>query len=291
MDQDVETAKKHFKEGQISLSGKALSLMAPLSHCASNESLTIPGGLRIGLHTVKPGAMTGEFVSMFDYLPTSKFVTLAADAKNGFQATINKTAQLAMREHRMFPQSTFSELQDKTWINIKESRATNWSKNHPEAPGSFYWRERVFRSARLRIFDESATSKAFWHISENGELYGILPNESGGGGDRFKAQLEEISLVINAYMSALGIVGVGGPAVGIVALYGLTLVKLYAIVCEALIIMDTTGMDDKIIKELEGLACNVAKEIMFMAAGPGGGIMAGLDNLIGLMGGKSPFGC
>ena len=75
------------------------------------------------------------------------------------------------------------------------------------------------------------------------------------------------------------------------AQYGLTLVKLYAIASEALVVMDTTGMDDRIAKALKDLACNVQKEIMLATMGNAGAIMGGLDNLISQMGGKSPIGC
>ena len=291
LDNDIASAKTSFEKGQFNLSGDAMSLMLPLSNCATQESLTVPGGLRIGLQTIKPGVITGLTSSLFDYFPTSNYVTLSADPKKGFQTTVIKTAELAIREHQLYPISTYSELLETSWINLKKARDTQWLRETPEIANSNYWYERVFRGASLRIFDSSGRSEAFWNVDASGELYGMLPNGSGGGGDRFKAQLEEINLVVNAYTSMLGIAGVGGPAVGIVALYGLTLVKLYAIASEAIVVMDTTGMDEAIAKALKGLACNVQKSIMFMAAGPAGGVMAGLDNLISLMGGKSPFGC
>lgn len=291
IDDDIALAKNNFEKGQINLSGKALSLMLPLSDSATHESLTIPEGIRIGLQTIKPGVITGDANSLFDYLPTSDYVTLSENAKEAFQTNVIKTAELAIREHQLYPTSTYSELVDASWINIKTANETRWVQSLPKEADLLYWYERVFRNARLRIFDSEATSKAFWNINENGELYGILPNGSGGGGERFKAQLEEISHVINAYMALFGIMGVGGLSVGIMAQYGLTLVKLYAIASEALIVMDTTGMDDKIAKALKGLACNVQKEIMFATMGNAGAIMGGLDNLISQMGGKSPFGC
>ncbi len=75
-------------------------------------------------------------------------------------------------------------------------------------------------------------------------------------------------------------------SIGIVATYGKTLAKLYAIVTEVIIVMDNTGMDDKIRDALKELACNVQKEIMFFAFGRVGEAMGGLDLIISLMGGN-----
>jgi hypothetical protein len=85
----------------------------------------------------------------------------------------------------------------------------------------------------------------------------------------------------------------GGISLGIVAKYGITLVKLYAIVSEAIHIMDTSGMDEQIKKAMQVLACEVAKEIEYGLSGQPGQIMSGLDNLIRLMVGdeKNPFAC
>ncbi|MBT8252812.1 MAG: hypothetical protein KJN68_02490, partial [Bacteroidia bacterium] len=85
MDNDIASAKTHFEQGQINLSGNALSLMLPLSDSASQDALTIPDGIRIGLQTIKPGVITGVSYSLFDYLPTSDYTTLSDNPKKGFE--------------------------------------------------------------------------------------------------------------------------------------------------------------------------------------------------------------
>ena len=77
---------------------------------------------------------------------------------------------------------------------------------------------------------------------------------------------------------------IGGMALSIVATYGVTLTKLYAIVCETIVIMDASGMDDKIKGALKEFAFNVAKTIYFEKGMTAGNIMTGLDALIGMMG-------
>ena len=79
--------------------------------------------------------------------------------------------------------------------------------------------------------------------------------------------------------------GVASTPIGIVATYGKTLVKPFAIVTEVLIIMDASGWDEKVDGALKELACNINKEMMFMSLGKVVEIMGGVDLLIALMGG------
>jgi hypothetical protein len=136
------------------------------------------------------------------------------------------------------------------------------------------------------MFDQSGTEKSFWRIDgQTGELYGLLPDMTGGGTNHIQAQLDELSRVMNMYSLIFGAAGVGSLPIGIVQAYGMMLVKLYAIASEAIIIMDTTGMDEKIVAAMQQFACNVKKEIILATMGPVGTAISGLDNLIGLMGG------
>jgi len=91
--------------------------------------------------------------------------------------------------------------------------------------------------------------------------------------------------------------GAGAVSLGIVAKYGVTLVKLDAIVSEAILVMDTAGMNDKIKKELQILVCQVFKEVTYGVSGKSGATMAGLETIIGEMASgkdskiKNPFKC
>lgn len=146
--------------------------------------------------------------------------------------------------------------------------------------------ERIYRGdGTFKIFDPTATQKAFWQVDKNGELYGIL-SDGAGGGKSIEQQLKELNKVMDLYMAIFTAMGVANTPLSIVATYGKTLVKLYAIVTEVLIVMDNTGMEDKVAEALKELACNVNKEIMFFALGKVGEVMGGLDLMISLMGGK-----
>lgn len=115
---------------------------------------------------------------------------------------------------------------------------------------------------------------------------GILADGTGGGSNSIEEQLKELNRVIDMYMAIFSAMGVSNLAIGIVATYGKTLVKLYAIVTEVIIIMDPTGMDEKVMAALQELACNVNKEIMFFALGAVGEVFGNIDLLISLMGGS-----
>lgn len=285
---DVEKALEAYSEGVFVYDENLASLMAPIHNAVTSTSLTFAGGPRMAVVKTWPGIDREFSTFSFDYLPTSDYVTLMADTVEGFKTTLEKTAQLAILENHLFANSTLSLLANKTMVSSLEASNTEWFKQlYREGPDARFWYERIFRGdGSFKIFDQSGTEKAFWRIDERtGELYGLLPDLTGGGTNHIQAQLDELSRVMNAYSLLFSAMGVGSLPIGIVQAYGLTLVKLYAIACEAIIIMDTTGMDEKIIAAMQQLACNVKKEIILATMGPVGTVIGGIDNLIGLMGG------
>ncbi len=287
---DIEKTKETFVNGQFNIDDKAMALLAPLCNAATGESLSIPGGLQIGVRTFRPGAMTKTASSLYDYLNTSDYHTIARDGKKGFKINLLKTAQLAVREGKLFQKSTWSELDDKEWINLKQARQSNWFVAHKEKD-NYYWRERIDRGAELRVFDQNAISKAFYNINKTtGELYGYLSNGNGGGEDN----LGDIMTALSSLMAIMGRYGmihpVGGLALGIVVEYGKTLVKLYAIASETIMIMDASRMDSKIAEALQKFACEAHVSIIFSLLGNTGELMAGLNTLIGQITGKGVCG-
>ncbi len=296
LENDIKKAKEELAKGIIHIPATLISMMAPLQEQITNESITFPSGYRMCLLKTHVGINQSTIFS-FDYLPTSNYTTMAKDKNSSFTTTVLKTSQLAVREATLFEQSTYSLLENVKWINLDLAVQENWLKHKIgyENKDYRYWNEAVFRGDRsFKIFDAAAGSKTFWRINQqSGEMYGILPDGSGGGGDRFKTQLDELSLVINIYITGIRIAGLGSTPIGIVAHYGKTLVKLYAIVCEVIIVMDASGMDEAIKAAMKEFACNVAKEITYGLSGNSGKIMRGLDNLIGLIVGndKNPFSC
>ena len=285
---DIDTALKAYASGGLLYDERLATLMAPLQNAVTHDSFTYSGGTRIGIMKTWPGINREFSISGFDFLPTSNYVSLTADPVEGFRTTLEKTAQLAILEDHLFDYSTLSALTSKNIVSSQEAGNTEWfTQLYREGPDAWFWYENIYRNdGSYKLFDRSGSEKAFWRIDgQTGELYGLLPDMSGGGNNRIQAQLDELSRVMNMYSLIFIGMGVGTLPIGIVQAYGMTLTRLYAIASEAIIVMDTAGMDEKIKEAMKQLACNVKKEIILSTLGPIGTAISGLDNLIGLMGG------
>jgi len=299
LEDDLETAKTEFEKGGFQYHPNIIPLMSPLSEGISNTTYTFASGLRIGVIKQQINIETKEVSESFDFLPTSNYVTFTNGDENAFKINLNKTAQLAIRESSLFKNNTLKELKNASLIERDEAIGNNWFRDLSTDDAMYgYWYERIYRGdGNFKIFDSTATSKAFWQINAQGELYGILSDGTGGGSSNEVIEgLTKMMDVITTYTALIQQLGyvspLGGLSLSIVATYGVTLTKLYAIVSEVIMIMDTTGMDDKIKKALKELACNVAKSITYATTRNAGSIMGGIDQFIALVvGNKSPFAC
>ncbi len=284
---DLTKAKTEFEKDGYVFHADSIPLMAPIEEGITKDSFTFASGIRIGIFKEKFQPENRTATASFDYLPTSAYVSFSANNQNSFQINLQKTAQLSIREATIYSTSTYSELHEKMLIERNAAITSNWFREIEETDVyAGFWYERIYRGdGNYKIVDKSRASKAYWQINKQGELYGILKDGTGGGSTSIEQQLKELNFVMDYYMAVFTAMGVANMSVGIVATYGKTLVKLYAIVTEVIIVMDNTGMEDKVTAALKELACNVNKEIMFFALGGVGEIMGGLDLMISLMGG------
>lgn len=288
INEDFNKAKEILQQGSFANTDSFFALMAPLSNQVTEDAYTFSSGIRIAILKNKVGLDGQKSETNFDYLPTSNYTTFSKNEQQSFKINLIKTAQLAIREKEIYEESTFTLLKDKNSVERSNILKEDWFiQLYREGEDANFWYETIYRGdGNFRIFDTSAQTKAYWQInSKTGELYGILPNGTGGGSKSTEEQLKELNKVIDLYMALFTAMGVASTPIGIVATYGKTLVKLYAIVTEVLIIMDASGLDEKVDAALKELACNINKEIMFMSLGKVGEIMGGVDLLISLMGG------
>jgi hypothetical protein len=287
MEGETTKAKDEFEKGGFVFHADSIPLMAPIEKGITKDNFTFASGLRIGIFKEKFQPENSTSTASFDYLPTSDYRSFSISNRDNFKINLQKTAQLSIREATLYPESTWSSLRGKTWIERDEAIASNWFRTIEKTDSyAGFWYEHIYRGdGQYKIIDKSRNSKAYWQINKQGELYGILKDGTGGGSKSIEQQLRELNFVMDYYMAIFTAMGVASTPVGIVATYGKTLVKLYAIVTEVLIVMDTTGMDDKIAAALKELACNVNKEIMFFALGRVGEVLGSLDLMISLMGG------
>lgn len=285
-------------KGVHSYPSMLITMMQPLQNNVSENSITFPNGYRVGILKVKPGFYQNKTTVSFDYVPLSEYVSVTRDGTNTFSETTRKTAQFAILESKVFETSTLSQLQDKELaFNRKVSNEDRYSRN-TLGDEYRYFRERIFRGPVLKLFDATAEIKSYWSIDhDTGELYGILPDQTGGGGQSVQAQLDNLDRVVKQYEQLMGGIrlsmlatGAGGVALGVVAIYGVTLVRLYALASEAIIIMDASNLDEDVKEALKALACNIFKSLVYKGLGPVGKGAQGMDLLIAAMGGGST-GC
>ncbi|RFN57689.1 hypothetical protein [Marixanthomonas ophiurae] len=293
---ETEKAFENFQQGGFYYPSVLLSMMQPLEESVNEESATYVDGMRVGVLKFKPALYSENSHLSFDYLRTSKYRTLTRNGKEWIRANAQKTAQLALLEARAFPISTYSQLNGEQLVCSENLLDTDRYSSKTLGDDYKYFREYLFRGSTLNFFDASAKKKAFWSVDHYyGELYGILPDMTGGGGENIQAQLENLQTVVNEYEKIVAGMNIGmmaaggGLALGVVAAYSVTLVKLYAFASEAIILMDASGLNDQVAKALQDLACNIYKEILYMGLGPVGTGMAGVENLIGMMGGSHSF--
>lgn len=290
-------AIENLEKGTLSYPPLLLSMMQPLKSNITTASLTYPDDYRIGVLKFKPSLYKKESSISFDFLPTSNYVSITKNGEGAFSETTRKTAELAVLENQVFNTSALSQLKDKTLVLNRETSSDEKYNTKALGEDSRYFRQRIFAGSTLKFFDESAKSKSFWRIdAKTGELYGVLPNQTGGGERSTYEQLQELDKVIDGYKDiltkmnlGLSVTGLGNLPIGIVATYSLTLVKLYALASQALILMNAKGMDEDIALAIQGLACNIYKEILYDSLGSVGAGASTIENLIGSFGGDFNF--
>ncbi len=156
-------------------------MMQPIEKSVDENSATYVTGLRLGVLRFIPAIFSEKSTISFDYLRTSEYRTLTKTGDNWFQANAAKTAQLALLEANTFPKTTYSELKGLELAfseNLPKGiyNAEMLGENHK------YFKEYLFRGGMYNFFDAEAKKKSFWNMNyKTGELYGILPDLTGGG--------------------------------------------------------------------------------------------------------------
>jgi len=260
-----------------------IHLLAPLNDAVTHESLTFASGPRMVI--IKRSMGIGKDVSptSFDYLPTAQFVTLAHHPEDAFRTNMRQTAKMAILEKSFYEESTFQLLADAKLISDQEARnQEGFREKIRQGEDAGFWYERVFRSGNTyKIFDQNMQTKAFWQIHQNsGELYGILPDMTGGGKKKVYTKYDDLQHVLQGYAEKLG----EDEGAGInYAAYGLILLKLYSIAAHALETMDTTGMEEEVMLALQMRACHMAWFIHGGMVGRPQKLMGGVAKLISMM--------
>lgn len=270
---DDQKAIEEFKKGGYHYNPLFNPLMAPLKDGITKDSFTYAAGPRIGILKQNLGINQKFSTLSFDYIPTSDFLSLDTAPLRAFNTTMTKTAQLAVLEKTYFQNSSLDLLHSKPLIELEEAKEMNWFRANEEVEKDPAFWERQLRLdnygnkttlySPFTFFDKTASIKAYWQIShDTGELYGILPDRTGGGAQSIESQLNDIDKVVEAYGKILDHLAQGlSGALPIVAMYSKTLVKLYAIASVAIALMDASHVEKEVRQALIDMANEVAEHI------------------------------
>lgn len=313
IDNDFKLAKKEFEKGRHRLSGPILSLLSQPKSAISEESITYANGYRLALSKTIWPIEDQQGSNSFDYFQSSDYRTFGNIPLENFKKTANITTQFAIREASLFRNSTLQALKNKELIsNQKYKQSTD--KEYVDKIRTIMYEnglsKKLLDYRDYILFDKNLDSFCYWKIDKNtGEIYGMLADHSGGGGEPIPIDPtldDALSLLLNVVgildkIMTIATAGKGvmfanpmaGASLALVAKYGVMLAKIYGIATQAIIVMDTAGMDEKIKKELQIFACQAYKEIIYNIYGNAGAIFSGLESLIGMLSPStdSPFKC
>ena len=289
--EEIEALKKeNLKEALIAMEKSnwiydplMIHLLSPLPDQVTADSLTFASGLRMVLLKRTAGINQEFSEDSVDILPTANFVTISFDIKKSFQINLRKTAHMALIENAFFEESTFSLLADSGLISSERAKEIKWFEDHlHEGPDASFIRENWFRgAASFNIFSEDLQTLAYWQIDrQTGELLGILPDLTGGGKRKVYTRYDDLNTVIQNYTRTLN--KNPGRSIGFLGFH-LMLLRLYAIASHAIKTMDTSNLEEDVLKALQVNACEAAHFIHSGLSGRPQKIMGGLANLIRLM--------
>jgi hypothetical protein len=270
----------------------------PLPDAITERSLTFEHGPRVMLKKAYAVFETNRVIRQIDLFPFTHYATVAADPKEAFRLTLEKTARFAIAERDLYQISTASLLAGKVLVDAR----TLYTNPAIAANQRFAWRELLehYSNRDLKLMPADGTPRAFWNVDfTGGALLGGLSDGSGGGltEEQIAEQLRRFDEVMSGYNLLLlgagaALTPMGGMALGVVGAYGQLLVRLYAAASLAIAIMDASGINEAARAALRTFACEVVKSIFTGAFGKMGDAFDGIDNLIGALGGEdSPFSC
>ena len=297
-DGDLAAIEASLADGVLVMPPDLRLQAVPLPRAVTDRSLTFETGPRVMLVQGYPRLNTDRFVSAVDILPGTRFATAAEDPVEAFRITLANTARFAVAEAAFFDTSTASLLAGSALVDM-----TALQRNQDIAAP----RRQAFRALAAampgrnhQLAPASGAPLAFWNVdAQTGSLLGVLADGSGGGRQeqRILEFLSEYDRVMSMYNHLLftaagpALSPIGGFALGVVAQYGQSLVRIYGAASIAVTIMDASGIEAAVIREVQRLSCEVTKATFTSVLGFAGEAFSTLELLIGALGGDSPFSC
>ncbi|MEM1088001.1 MAG: hypothetical protein AAGH90_09735, partial [Pseudomonadota bacterium] len=269
-----------FEEGFIRLNSKLASLMSRQIPMSGDDYSFSEQGLRTVLFSHYPIMNSEEIVERMDILPLSKPGVLAENQDRRRALAFERSITMAHTEANLFGTSTVSLLSDQALIKIGKNSHRNFDlPNNEKAEWAHLVNEEVYPAYKhpgVRLLTApNGQKRGLWAVDvSSGEIIGVLGDGSGGGSgpnddeasaaaQRIKQQLIGLDKVIASLNLLAGQLSfanpVGGFSLGVVAIYGQHLARLYAAVSMTLILTTSEEIEKAIKLMISGIACDIAK--------------------------------
>jgi hypothetical protein len=311
-DANLNTILDVVDAGFNALPGEVATLISRSAQLAGDDYAFAEQGLRCVLHVVRPIMNSDVCMRHVDIMPLDQSFVLSEDKSVLIDKAFEASLSLAAAESILFPVSTSSVLGDTPLavVDLKRFREAGMPQEQLNEWDRFIREQSSIlpHPGMVLVSAEDGATKACWAISrETGAVYALLPNGSGGGDypAHIQKQLDELDRVIaglNLLMTAVdlavGLNPIGAFSLGIVAVYGQNLARMYAAVSLSIILMDASGIEPALKRAMANMSCEITKSLelaYFSGAGKVAAravtIFTTAENVIGLAGGSTPFSC
>lgn len=229
----------------------------------------------------------GSDISRADILPFTRFASATTDPVAAFRTTVEQTARLAAIERHLYADSTASRLEGRVTEYL--DRAGVASREGPLAPWA-----RLIESYSLshRLLPTDAERFAFWTVSDEGTVIGVLPDGSGGG--ITPKQAEDACKTIN---QGAAVSDIAGGWLGLPGAYGAFIALQKAIIKQYLKqAARISAIGEGPLPDVPGCGgasdfpCDVGKDAL-LGAIPGGRLIGGFDKVVAAATGDDAFSC
>lgn len=286
-DNTIEDVIDELDAEHFILPDTLLPFMMRTGPLSGDDFMVTERGLRVALLSTHGIMNTDQAVTRSDVLPFAEPIVFTPNRDRMLEVSFENSIALATVETGLFDTSTNSLLEGQNLVPIDYR---NFADAGLDEESLDAWRglsrkiRDMFPGGYIARTAEGGGTRAVWVVCKStGLIYGLLPDATGGGTsvERVKAQLAEVDRVV-AYMNMLimvmgmagglpGIAGAGAAAsLGIVAIYGQFLGRLYAAVTISIILMDASGIPLAIRKAIAGTVCELKKHIALTIFGAAG---------------------
>ncbi len=209
LEEDRDAAEAAAARGAFLTPLPLLMMNTPLSADGNDDSLTFEASMRVTSFIRRPRWERG-FEESIDVFPLTRYRTTLQDPDAAFQATVERSAYLAVAEAAHYPANTLTLLDGATLQRVPSgSVSTQLTDLDVEARSRLTAVTESFGSTYSLLIPESDDPAAFWAIDEEtGTLIGMLPDGSGGSRGEIEAELARTKVLLHQVQQVGGVIAV-----------------------------------------------------------------------------------